>query len=319
MKTQRYLFLLSIICISFLLVKCGKDGAVGPAGSTGDKGAAGAQGAVGPAGPIGADGKAGSIIYSGSTTPLTATGVTGDFYLNSSTGLLYGPKTAAGWGAGVSLKGTTGATGATGAAGSKTLSGTGAPATSLGSNGDFYLNKSNYLLYGPKTDAGWGAGLNLQGPVGPAGPAGPAGTANVIYSDWITPATYTKTTVFGTVHFSSIITAAKITQDILDKGTVIVYGKLSGYNPVIWPVDNVAALPIIITYMSGANSNIDTWSGITSLGQIQIDLTSSTNAYSSISNAHSFRYVIIPGGVHTTANINLKNYAQVKQAFHLTD
>ncbi|MDN5284539.1 MAG: hypothetical protein JWR38_813 [Mucilaginibacter sp.] len=307
MKTQRYLFVLSIICLSFLLVKCGKDGAVGPAGTTGDKGAAGVQGAVGPAGPTGTDGKAGSIIYSGSTTPLAATGVAGDFYLNTSTGLLYGPKTAAGWGAGVSLKG---ATGATGAAGSKTLSGTGAPAAGLGSNGDFYLNKSNYLLYGPKTDAGWGTGLNLQGP---------AGTANVIYSDWITPTTYTQTTIFGTIHFSSIITAAKITQDILDKGTVIVYGKLSGYNPIIWPVDNVAQLPIIITYMSGANSNIDTWSGITSLGQIQIDLTSSLNAYGSISNAHSFRYVIIPGGVHITANINFKNYAQVKQALHLTD
>lgn len=204
MKTQRYLFLLAIICLSFVLVKCkkGDDGPIGPAGAKGDTGAEGSKGANGAAGAKGA-----------------------------------------------------------------------------------------------------------------------TGTANVIYSDWITPATYTKTTIFGTIHFSYKITAAKITQAILDKGTVIVYGKLNGYNPVIWPADNVAALPIALTYMSGANSNIDTWSSIISLGNIQIDLASSLNAYSSISNAHSFRYVIIPGGVHTTATtkVNFKNYAEVKQAFHLAD
>jgi hypothetical protein len=71
--------------------------------------------------------------------------------------------------------------------------------------------------------------------------------------------------------------------------------------------------------MDGATANIDTWSALSSVGQIQISLASSLNAYGSISNAHSFRYVIIPGGVHTAANINFKNYAEVKQALHLTN
>ena len=44
----------------------------------------------------------------------------------------------------------------------------------------------------------------------------------------------------------------------------------------------------------------DTWSANVTLGNIQIDLVSSLNVYNGISNAHQFRYVIIPGGVATT-------------------
>lgn len=172
---------------------------------------------------------------------------------------------------------------------------------------------------GPQGVAGPQGAPGATGPAGPIGTTGATGTANVIYSDWITPATYVKTTIFGTIYFNYDMAAPKITQDILDKGTVIVYGKLNGYNPVIWPTDQVSALPIVITYMSGSTSNIDTWSANATIGNVRISLTSSTNAYGSISNAHQFRYVIIPGGVHTTASINLKNYEQVKAAFNMKD
>ena len=173
--------------------------------------------------------------------------------------------------------------------------------------------------------------IGPQGPIGPVGATGPTGatgstgatgTANVIYSAWVTPATYVKTTIFGTVYFSYDLAASKITQNILDKGAVIVYGKLNGYNPVIWPTDQVSALPIVITYMSGSTANIDTWAARDTIGSIHISLTSSTNAYGSISNAHQFRYVIIPGAQLTAAiknHVNLKNYGEVKQAFNLRD
>src|ERR1035437_6550363 len=107
-----------------LTCSCGKDGAVGPAGSTG---------AVGPAGPAGANGTNGSLIYSGTTPPDDTIGATGDFYLDLSTGLLYGPKTVGGWGTGFSLLG---ATGAPGRAGSKIISGSGAPSIGVGVPGD---------------------------------------------------------------------------------------------------------------------------------------------------------------------------------------
>jgi len=164
------------------------------------------------------------------------------------------------------------------------------------------------------------AGTNgTNGPTGSIGATGATGTANVIYSDWVTPSSYTKDTVFGTYHFYADITASKITQAIVDNGTVIVYGKLDGYNPTIWPTNQVSALPIEITYMNGATQNIDSWSSLITLGNVRIDLASSSNAYGSISNAHSFRYIVIPGGVHTLGSINPKNYNQVKQALHLPD
>ncbi|HMI64330.1 MAG TPA: hypothetical protein VK518_25610 [Puia sp.] len=140
-----------------------------------------------------------------------------------------------------------------------------------------------------------------KGDTGPTGPAGPTGAANVIYSDWFTPAAYKKDTVFGSYGFNYDRADAAITQKIIDSGTVITYGKLDGYNPSIWPTAQVSALPIIITYLSGSSSNIDTWSSLVTPGNLRIRLVSSLNAYGSISNAHMFRYVIIPGGVKSTA------------------
>ena len=198
------------------------------------------------------------------------------------------------------------------------------------------LTTSLLLIAGCGKDGAVGP-QGATGPVGPVGPVGPTGsagtngtngtagatgatgTANVIYSNWYTPATYTKTTIFGTVNFTADIPATKITQAILDNGAVVVYGKLNGYNPVIWPTDQVGQLPIAINYMSGTTPNLDTWSAAYTVGNITISLTSSTNAYGSISNAHQFRYVIIPGGVHTLSTVNLKNYKEVQQALHIND
>lgn len=297
----------TFITATVILTSCGKDGAVGPAGPSGTAGTTGATGAVG------ATGADGTKIYSSTGVPAATLGTTGDFYLNVSNSNFYGPKTSSGWGAATSLKGATGSAGAAGAAGSKIYSGVAAPASSLGKDGDYYLNSANYLFYGPKTGGAWPVPINLKGA------KGDPGTANVIYSDWYTPATYTQTTIFGTINFTADIAAAKITQAILDKGAVVVYGKLNGYNPVIWPTDQVSTLPIAINYMSGTTPNLDAWSALCTVGNVRISLTSSTNAYTNISNAHQFRYIIIPGGVHTLSAVNLKNYKEVQQALHINN
>jgi hypothetical protein len=64
------------------------------------------------------------------------------------------------------------------------LNGTGAPASTLGSDGDFYIDTAADVLYGPKAGGAWPAtGTSLvgnpgaTGPAGPAGPQGPAGPA----------------------------------------------------------------------------------------------------------------------------------------------
>jgi hypothetical protein len=139
------------------------------------------------------------------------------------------------------------------------------------------------------------------GPAGPVGVAGPPGTANVTYSTWFTPSAYKKDTVFGTYGFNFDDAAPAITQNILDSGTVITYGKLDGYVTSIWPTAQVSALPISITYLSGSTPNIDTWSALITPGNLRIRLVSSLNAYGSISTAHQFRYIVIPGAVKTNA------------------
>jgi hypothetical protein len=134
---------------------------------------------------------------------------------------------------------------------------------------------------------------------GDTGPAGPKGTANVIYSGWFTPAAYKKDTVFGSYGFYYDNATTDITQQVLDSGTVITFGKLDGYNPVIWPANQVAQLPINLVYENGTTGNVDVWSALATAGNLRIQLISSTNAYSGISNAHQFRYVVIPGGTRS--------------------
>lgn len=52
------------------------------------------------------------------------------------------------------------------------LSGAGAPDNGDGENGQFYINTSNYDIYGPKTLGVWGSPTSLIGPQGPEGDPG---------------------------------------------------------------------------------------------------------------------------------------------------
>lgn len=83
----------------------GPPGDTGPEGPKGDTGAAGADGDTGPAGT---DGK---TILNGTGAPAGGLGVDGDFYLDTATSGLYGPKTSGAWGSPTSLIGATGSTG----------------------------------------------------------------------------------------------------------------------------------------------------------------------------------------------------------------
>jgi hypothetical protein len=160
-----------------------------------------------------------------------------------------------------------------------------------------------FIVSCQKGDTGPIGATGATGASGAAGPQGPAGSANVIYSDWFTPDVYVKDTVYGTYGFYYDSAVAAITQTILDSGTVITFGKLDGYVTSIWPTNQVEALPIVITYMYGSTADIDTWSALLTPGNLRIQLQSSLNAYVGISNAHQFRYIIIPGGIKTNASL----------------
>lgn len=120
-------------------VKWNQKGLTGPAGPTG---AAGAPGSTGTAGRDGVDGKSGTegksgnTILSGTSDPTAAIGSTGDFYLNTATNKLFGPKSTT-WGTGTSLVGPSGVgtTGPAGPAGPSGPSGPSGPAGPAGVNG----------------------------------------------------------------------------------------------------------------------------------------------------------------------------------------
>lgn len=178
----------------------GADGVAGPAGP------AGADGAPGPTGPAGMDGSAGATGPTGPTGPQGPAGPQGPQGIQGDPGIQgpQGPTGPAG------IQGPAGPAGADGARGydgrevqvqnngsyiqwryandaawtnlaalsslkgvdGKTiLSGSGAPAAGLGTDGDYYLDMPVAHLYGPKTAGAWGAYVDLVGPQGPPGPA----------------------------------------------------------------------------------------------------------------------------------------------------
>ena len=68
--------------------------------------------------------------------------------------------------------GPAGAPGMNGADGKSVLNGTGVPESSLGVDGDFYIDTMNTTLYGPKVGGTWGDPVSLIGPNGRAGTDG---------------------------------------------------------------------------------------------------------------------------------------------------
>lgn len=54
--------------------------------------------------------------------------------------------------------------------------GSGAPDSSVGYDGDFYMDCDARVIYGPKTTGSWGAGTSTMGPTGPTGPTGASGS-----------------------------------------------------------------------------------------------------------------------------------------------
>lgn len=123
----------------------------------------------------------GFTLLGAATAPSNAVGNDGDFFLDSSTGRLYGPKAGGVWpSSSLSLVGPAGPAGAEAppghGVGSVLLSGSGEPNATVGRDGDFYVDINTFSVYGPKSGGFWrGVVGNLHGSVGPEGPAGPAG------------------------------------------------------------------------------------------------------------------------------------------------
>jgi hypothetical protein len=128
------------------------------------------QGPVGPQGPQGTPGTDGNTIWYGTADPLPSVGQEGDFYINTNTHFLFGPKQAGAWPVGVSI------VGPQGPRGNSVLYGAGAPTGAIGIDGDFYINTSTNFIYGPRAAGVWPTGISLVGPQGIQGIQGVRGS-----------------------------------------------------------------------------------------------------------------------------------------------
>ena len=116
-----------------------------------------------------ANGADGTMLY-GSGIPGTSIGKNSDSYIDTHTGIFY-QKILGAWSQIFSMatgpqgpQGTPGANGTNGTNGNTILFGTTDPSnTSTGVNGNFYINTSSHLFFGPKTGGVWGTGLSLLG------------------------------------------------------------------------------------------------------------------------------------------------------------
>jgi hypothetical protein len=292
---------LGILLLAIVITSCGKDGEIGPKGETGTQGAAGAQGIPG---------KEGSVILSGTGAP-SSVGNNGDMYLDKSTSNLYGPKTAAGWGTPLSLKGESGAVGGNG---STILNGTTVP-TTVGINGDYYLNKTNADLYGPKTAAGWGTPINLKG------------SANVVGSTWMSLKAWNASGVnyirevkydipnpiLNAVGYSSL-------GAMLEKGGVLlVYFDRGGYNyPIPANLTPIGYSYIVKWYILRDASTNAFYLSVVGVNNAELPNDLLTLPFNHI---YSLRYVLIPAGSQFASMATLKNmnYEQVKDLLKLKD
>lgn len=87
------------------------------------------------------------------------------------------------------------------------LNGTNAPGSSIGNDGDFYIQTNPYTIYGPKESGSWPAGALLVGPTGPIVPV-------KILSDFVTPYSYMGVAPSGSSELSNVwkITRINVTQ-----------------------------------------------------------------------------------------------------------
>lgn len=124
-----------------------------------------------------------------------------------------------------------------------------------------------------------------DGTDGANGADGKTGTANVIYSAWITAPTAAAETVDGTSGMSTTINAPELSDDILAKGTILVYVSFG---------TGTFTLP----YTSTAGGFANTISAISSLKKIKLfrfrhDAGGTVNLPITL----TWRYILIPGGV----------------------
>ncbi|MBF4515003.1 hypothetical protein IRZ71_01545 [Flavobacterium sp. ANB] len=139
-----------------------------------------------------------------------------------------------------------------------------------------------------------------DGTNGVDGEKGDTGTANVIYSAWLTAPTAVAETIDGTSGMSTSINAPELSDDILAKGTILVYMSYG---------TGTFTLP----YTSLAGGTVNTITAISTLKKIKLfRFTHSGSGTVGLPTTLSWRYILIPGGVAAkTAKAAKLDYAKM--------
>lgn len=201
--------------------------------------------ATGPAGPQGPIGPASSsTVLNGAANPLAGQGNNGDFFINTVSWQIFGPKAGGAWPAGVNLVGAAGANGTNGTNGNTVLYGAGAPAVGTGVAGNFYIDtNAPKTLYGPKT-ATWPAGVSLKGDTGATGAPGAPGVIDTAASYNFTGPSFARNG--WEVGFLDLVfsqnTAGNMTVALADRDKGINYSGAGGHSVTV-PLNATVALP----------------------------------------------------------------------------
>ena len=211
---------------------------------------------TGLAGPAGPAGSPGASLLAGSGAPPSALGSLGDVYLDTSAYRLYGPKSSAGWGTGVSLAGAPGGSGPAGAPGPQ------GPAGPAGPQG----------IPGPQGATG------AQGPAGPATLAALQGSACTVGSNAGTVSVSINAST-GAISLTCVAAPADLSITVTDNATTVVPGTTDTYTLVVSNAGpaSVAGASVIDTLPSGFlnPSSPNTPGGVTyvNLGNGQVEWT----------------------------------------------
>ncbi|WP_138431168.1 hypothetical protein [Fodinibius saliphilus] len=171
-------------------------------------------------------------------------------------------------------QGKQGPVGPAGEDGSEMYAGQGAPASDLGSNGDYYLDKNTGEIYGPKTDIGWETPLMLRGEDGKdgseihAGSGSPADTLGKVgdyYLDRSSATLYGPKTESG---WSSFVFLKGAKGDAGEDGNANVIS--SGWNQILagdWMQSGGYQSPIDISGSSISTAS-GGWFGLSSVDEL---------------------------------------------------
>lgn len=163
---------------------------------------------------------------------------------------------------------------------------------------------ANMSCEGPEGPAGPQGAQGPAGPEGEKGPAGDPGTANVLYSAWLKPTSWTRQPKNGTPYFYADFPAPRLTQAMINQADLKVYVK----HPT--EPGQVQSLPYSL-------EGVETISATFSVNNVRVWVRPShSNPVTDLT--YEFRYIIIPGGQAVRTAVG-ETYEEVKTQLEIPD